>query len=1350
MFASYHICPYTGLRSFTEEESLYFKGREEDIEQASQQLQKNKFLMLTGASGDGKSSLIYAGIIPNARSGFIKAKYTSWRVADFRPERTPFSNLCKILAQQLNITNQDTVESELRHGFSALVDLYKNSDCFLDPEVKAYQGGDEKQRAFLKRQTANLIIIVDQFEEFFTNPENYKQGVPSPDANLVLNLLLETARIALDEDLPIYVVFTMRSDFIGQCAAFRSLPEYIGFSQFFVPRLNRSQLQQVIEEPAWLSGNRITRRLTERLIHDIAEGVDQLPILQHALNQIWHAADEGREEMDLLHYAMVGGMPVSELPDEQSAHFSRWFAQLEPKIQAYYANPNLQNVLDTHANKLYESATTYFQSKTGQSISEEQAKIIVKTVFTCLTKIDQGRAVRNRMTLDEIHHIIDLPNVTLEDTGTVLSIYREPGNTFIRPFISEETGTTKLASHDVLDITHESLIRNWDLLKSWAKQEFDSFSVSQDFEQQLGRWVDSSKSAGFLLPIGALTYFEEWFNNVKPNAWWIARYLSGDTGLEKKLADAQTILQNSKELLHQSAGKHRITRFIMRVGGKRIAAFTGLLALLLAGIILIINLLGQRNAAILSGLSKVSIELANNDKLSVEYNIPVIAELLQLGHTTIAQTTNAITDVKQKININTSLALFLGFQGRYEPKKEILESLTTADSLLHQLELPLNNPVELSAALRLMSGYRTAILLAYGNNHDDQLKNLLLRNARLSALWAIEIITKQPRDFQDIQGLNLALEHGLNYQAVSAEEIQTLLNLLSPWDGQPTAWVKGNYQQNKLLIRGPIGYSLQHNGLYQELAYLYAAQGQNERVMQCLDTLLAFNNTYFENNYNDFYDNATNILAVYVTYRQTSKIDDFILGYCQKSGISPVEFIQRAIGRMYIDYAAMDNFMFYSITGETYANLNIKFPTEDLVDALFQLQHKIILNNTAGDDQYFNLALAYKNEGILRNFRLEIRGKSDQALDTLFQAAFDHYQKISSGPYLDHPISVTGTSSADKLTFPRKYLFLYPDYKVTFHPNEPRSWNYTYVHPAWIQFLLKNGFFPTLYAGQPDLKFFEDWFVNYNGMMCTREYFYRNSIPFNTLTQLALALEEHNFHKTSDLNLVYLHLALAAFEQKDTALALQTIRKVDPQNILNAFRYKGLNFLNTYSLEIIALNMAHLTTCGEFEQINRLVNAFKKQVNRSSLYAHASLTLSQSDQNDPSLASTLLDSAQAEMKRIENPSSFQPNRLGVAIALLYQDPVNNKNKAYQIIKNSNVKFDAMFRFAQAEAHIGRLYAASQHIPQTVSSSDRGYFLYKILQGYNQHQSTLENKPEWKIFNENQLFTSRRYLQYINE
>ena len=310
----------------------------------------------------------------------------------------------------MDIANTHTVQSELNHGFSAIIDLYKNSKRYIDTNSIAWQQADDKGKAALKREAANLIILVDQFEEFFTNPENYHKGVPSRDANLVLNLLLETARIALDEDLPIYIVFTMRSDYIGQCAAFRGLPEYIGFSQFFVPRLNRTQLQQVIEEPAVLSGNRITRRLTERLIHDLTEGVDQLPIVQHALNQVWHAADNGKEEMDLIHYAMVGGMPVNELPDEQVDRFKKWFEGLPADIKACYHKPDLQNVLDTHTNKLYEQAEEYYSQKTGKNISDEDAKTIIKTTFICLTKIDQSRAVRNRMTLKEIVNIIGRPD----------------------------------------------------------------------------------------------------------------------------------------------------------------------------------------------------------------------------------------------------------------------------------------------------------------------------------------------------------------------------------------------------------------------------------------------------------------------------------------------------------------------------------------------------------------------------------------------------------------------------------------------------------------------------------------------------------------------------------------------------------------------------------------------------------------------------------------------------------------------------------------------------------------------------------------------------------------------------
>ena len=67
------ICPYPGLRPFTEEESIFFKGRDLHIRQIVKMLEQNKMAFITGASGDGKSSMVYAGVIPYIRAGFSTA-----------------------------------------------------------------------------------------------------------------------------------------------------------------------------------------------------------------------------------------------------------------------------------------------------------------------------------------------------------------------------------------------------------------------------------------------------------------------------------------------------------------------------------------------------------------------------------------------------------------------------------------------------------------------------------------------------------------------------------------------------------------------------------------------------------------------------------------------------------------------------------------------------------------------------------------------------------------------------------------------------------------------------------------------------------------------------------------------------------------------------------------------------------------------------------------------------------------------------------------------------------------------------------------------------------------------------
>src|SRR6185369_10760543 len=150
------ICPYTGLRSFTEEESLYFKGRDLQVDQITALLEQNKFLMVTGASGEGKSSLIYAGLIPNARAGFFKAKYTNWVVAGFRPERSPVKNMADVLAQTFE-TKSASIETELRRGFSSLIDLYTNSDFYIDETDEQWQHLKAPEKKARKRKAANMM-----------------------------------------------------------------------------------------------------------------------------------------------------------------------------------------------------------------------------------------------------------------------------------------------------------------------------------------------------------------------------------------------------------------------------------------------------------------------------------------------------------------------------------------------------------------------------------------------------------------------------------------------------------------------------------------------------------------------------------------------------------------------------------------------------------------------------------------------------------------------------------------------------------------------------------------------------------------------------------------------------------------------------------------------------------------------------------------------------------------------------------------------------------------------------------------------------------------------------------------
>lgn len=549
------LAPYPGLRPFTEEEAIYFKGREVHVKHIIKQLEEKRIVVVTGASGDGKSSLIYAGVIPQARAGFFRSKYSNWLIADFRPERNPLGNLAASVAQNLQLDVEYT-HKELSFGFASLINLFKQSDYYINENEPEWKNADEKQRKKRKLKAANLLILADQFEEIFTNSENYSNGRPSNAAYVMVNSLLESARLAQREGIPLYVIITMRSDYISQCVAFKNLPEVIAASNFFVPRLKRDELTQVIEEPAKLAGGSVSRRLVELLINNLQEGFDRLPVLQHALNQLWKLAGYGKEQIDLIHLAKLAGISPSLLPDADKVEFDAWFYNLEEFKKAYYETPSVDNVLNTHANILYVSAYEYMVKHfdwASKTISPFESLQVIKTAFQSLTKIDAGRSVRNRMTLIEIYQIINNPKISIEDVGAILTVFRLPESTFVRPFVNPaDISTEYLSPNATLDITHEALIRNWKLLQDWNEEEENNVSVLNDFNVQLQRWIAHHKSKDFLLSLGPLMVFGEWYERAKPNKYWLAKYNTEDISFQEKIERSELLANDIAEFLAES------------------------------------------------------------------------------------------------------------------------------------------------------------------------------------------------------------------------------------------------------------------------------------------------------------------------------------------------------------------------------------------------------------------------------------------------------------------------------------------------------------------------------------------------------------------------------------------------------------------------------------------------------------------------------------------------------------------------------------------------------------------------------------------------------------------------------
>src|SRR6266481_1478638 len=231
--------PYPGLRPFTKDESAIFFGRDDQTDRLLEKLASTRFLMVVGPSGCGKSSLVRAGLMADLEGGLMNEVGAHWEMAEMRPGNHPFMALAHALL----------AEPAFRSRFLPTVPPPDEMESVIGLLRAALRVGPLGLVEVLKRNRlpdrTNFFLLVDQFEELFTTRES---GF-ADETDAFVALLLATAAHG---ELPLFVVATMRTSYLGDCPVFPGLAEVINQSLFLTPRLDREQRREAIVGPAKL------------------------------------------------------------------------------------------------------------------------------------------------------------------------------------------------------------------------------------------------------------------------------------------------------------------------------------------------------------------------------------------------------------------------------------------------------------------------------------------------------------------------------------------------------------------------------------------------------------------------------------------------------------------------------------------------------------------------------------------------------------------------------------------------------------------------------------------------------------------------------------------------------------------------------------------------------------------------------------------------------------------------------------------------------------------------------------------------------------------------------------------
>jgi uncharacterized protein YjbI with pentapeptide repeats len=301
------LCPYKGLEFFdwNDADARYFFGRETLTSQLLDQVRTDNFMALVGASGNGKSSVLRAGLLYQLQQGKRIAGSDQWQILLMRPDAQPMQHLAEAFLPQTG-SQLDRAEALGR------------------AEGLLKEGGAGLARLVQAATAPRVVLVIDQFEEVFTRCED---GAEREQffACLMGGLTAAGEKLCL--------IIAMRSDFVGKCLErdYSGLAQRVQDGMVSVLPMAPGELRDAICKPATEVGLTVEAALVTEILDDVQGAPGNLPLLQYTLKELWQRRQNNQLVLSV--YQALGG--INGTLNERATELYESFEQSEQVTTRY-------------------------------------------------------------------------------------------------------------------------------------------------------------------------------------------------------------------------------------------------------------------------------------------------------------------------------------------------------------------------------------------------------------------------------------------------------------------------------------------------------------------------------------------------------------------------------------------------------------------------------------------------------------------------------------------------------------------------------------------------------------------------------------------------------------------------------------------------------------------------------------------------------------------------------------------------------------------------------------------------------------------------------------------------------